>query len=92
MRELRNMVWAAVVGSVSLPIVIAVTLGLGLLLNALGDEPGWRWCGRIAAVVGVLWVVMVVVTAVGGAVLAMIPHLPRGQRRRDRVESQDAAE
>ena len=76
----------------SLPIVIAVTLGLGLLLNALGDEQGWRWCGRLATLVGAVWVVMVVITSVGGAVLAMIPHAPRGQRRRDRVASRDAAE
>lgn len=81
MRQLRGLVWAAIVGAVALPAMLAVTLGLGLLLEALGDETGWQWCARIALAIAAFWVVAVAATAVGGAILAVTvqpkPWMPR---------------
>ena len=77
MREVRGLLWAALVASVALPVFVMVMLGLGLLLESLGDADGWRWCGRIALAAGAVWVVAVVFTAIGGAVAALASPPPR---------------
>lgn len=71
MHDLRGVLWAALVATVSLPIVIGVVLGLGLLLEALGDDVGWHWCRRLALVAGVGWTVAVIGTTVCSAVMAL---------------------
>lgn len=71
MRDVRGVLWAALVATVSLPIVLGVVLGLGLLLEALGDSVGWHWCRRLALVVGAAWAVAIIGTTVCSAVLSL---------------------
>lgn len=67
---LRRMLLAGVASSLLLPIVLAVVIGLGVLLRAVGDHAGGMVCGRAALVVGVVWLVAVITTAVAsGATL-----------------------
>lgn len=67
---IRRLLLAGVAGSVLLPIVLAVVIGLGVLLQAVGDVAGGRVCGRAALVVGVCWLVAIITTAVAsGAAL-----------------------
>lgn len=92
MRELRGLVWTAIVGAVALPAMLAVTLGLGLLLEALGDDAGWRWCARISLAIGAFWVVAVAATAVGGAILAVTAQAKPRMARSDLPRPRDTAE
>ena len=71
MRDVRGVLWAALVATVSLPIVLGVVLGLGLLLEALGDSGGWYWCRRLALVVGAAWAFAIIGTTVCSAVLSL---------------------
>lgn len=71
MRDIRGVLWAALVATVSLPIVIGVVLGLGLLLESLGDAVGWHWCRRLALVAGAGWTVAIIGTTVCSAVMAL---------------------
>ena len=73
---IRQMLLAGVACSLLLPIVLAVVIGLGVLLRAVGDVAGGVVCGRIALVVGAAWLVAVVTTAVasGAALLDERPH------------------
>lgn len=67
---IRRLLVAGVIGSVLLPIVLAVVIGLGVLLQAVGDATGGRVCGRAALAVGVCWLVAIITTAVAsGAAL-----------------------
>lgn len=67
---IRRLLLAGVACSVLLPIVLAVVIGLGVLLQAVGDGAGGRVCGRAALVVGVCWLVAIITTAVAsGAAL-----------------------
>jgi len=67
---IRRMLLAGVASALLLPIVLAVVIGLGVLLRAVGDGAGGVACGRIALVVGAGWVVAVITTAVAsGAAL-----------------------
>ena len=74
------------VATLLLPIVLAVVLGLGSLLSAVGDESGARACGRVALVAGAAWLVAVAVTtAVSAVALLERPADPRrGRRKRSR--------
>lgn len=74
------------VATLLLPVVLAVLLGLGSLLNAVGDEAGSRACGRVALAAGVAWLVAVVATTAVSAValLERPPVPPRGRRQRGR--------
>lgn len=71
MREVRRLLVTALVMSVVLPVFITVVLGLGLLLDSLGDTEGWRWCGRLSMAAAAVWVVAVVSMAIGGAVATL---------------------
>lgn len=71
MRDIRGVLWAALVATVSLPIVIGVVLGLGLLLESLGDDVGWHWCRRLALVAGAAWTVAIIGTTVCSAVMSL---------------------
>lgn len=85
MRDVRGVLWAALVATVGLPIVFGVAIGLGLLLEALGDDLGWQWCRRLAMLVGAAWAVAVVATTVCSAVLSLagLPGPPASRRPRD---------
>jgi len=71
MRDIQGVLWAALVATVSLPIVIGVVLGLGLLLESLGDTVGWQWCRRLALVAGAGWTVAIIGTTVCSAVMTL---------------------
>lgn len=89
-RVLRRLLVAGLVGTVLLPVFIAIVAGLGGLLGALGDGPAARACGWIALVTGAVWLAMTVATTVlsAAAVLAgpTRERRPRRRRRRDRRE------
>lgn len=71
------MLLAGVACSLLLPIVLAVVIGLGVLLRAVGDGVGSAVCGRLALVVGAGWLVAVITTAVAsGAALLDDRTLP----------------
>lgn len=72
-----------VVATLLLPVVLAVVLGLGSLLGAVGDESGARACGRVALAAAVVWLVAVVATTAISAVAVLErPEPPRPIRRR----------
>jgi len=67
---IRRLLLAGVIGSLLLPIVVAVVIGLGVLLQAVGDKAASAVCGRAALIAGVCWLVALVTTAVAsGAAL-----------------------
>jgi hypothetical protein len=61
----------AVVAALLMPIVLGVVLGLAALLAALGDAPAAILCRRIGLVVGVLWLVSVIATAISSGLVAI---------------------
>lgn len=66
------------VATLLLPVVLAVVLGLGGLLAAVGDESGARACRRVALAAGVVWLVAVVATTAASAVAVLErPEPPR---------------
>jgi len=72
-----------VAATLLLPVVLAVVLGLGSLLHAVGDESGARACGRVALAAGAVWLVAVVATtAVSAVALLERTDLPRHDRRK----------
>jgi hypothetical protein len=90
-RVLRQLLIAGLVGTVLLPVFIAIVAGLGGLLGALGDGPAARACGWIAVVTGAVWLATTVATTMlsAAAVLAgpiREPRPPRRPRRRARRE------
>ena len=67
---IRRLLLAGVAGSLLLPIVVAVVTGLGVLLEAVGDDAAATVCGRVALIAGVVWLVALIMTAVAsGAAL-----------------------
>jgi hypothetical protein len=70
--------------------VLAVVLGLGGLLGAVGDAAGAKACSRMALVAGAAWLVAIVVTTATTA-LALLDQPPpprrlnRRRRRRERL-------
>lgn len=81
----RGLAWC-VVAILLVPLVIAVVLGLGALLAALGDAAAAAVCGRIALGLGVVLVTAIAATTAvtALAVLAPPPRRPRKRRRRGR--------
>jgi membrane protein implicated in regulation of membrane protease activity len=81
----RALSWG-IVSSLLLPILTLVVIGLGALLSALGDALGARFCGRVALLVAVIWLLAVVATAVlaGIATLAAEEGRRGGGPRRHR--------
>lgn len=72
-----------VAATLLLPVVLAVVLGLGSLLGAVGDESGAWACGRVALATGVAWLVAVVATtAVSAVALLERTDLPQRDRRK----------
>jgi hypothetical protein len=72
MREIlrRLLVWG-VVSTLLLPVVLAVVLGLGALLGALGDVAGAAACGRLGLVVGGAWIVALAATSAASGIAVL---------------------
>jgi Ni/Co efflux regulator RcnB len=64
----RPLAWC-LAATILLPAVLALLLGLGRLLAALGDVSGATACDRIALLAAVLWAVSVVATTIVNAAL-----------------------
>ncbi len=73
---IRRMLLAGVACSLLLPIVLAVVIGLGVLLRAVGDVAGGVVCGRLALVVGAGWLVAVITTAVASGAALLDDRTP----------------
>lgn len=84
----RGLAWCFV-AIVLVPLALAVVLGLGGLLAALGDEAGAAVCGRVALVLGVLLVVVAVATTAANALAFLLPRRRRRRRRRRRPAPPD---
>ncbi|MEI7861197.1 MAG: hypothetical protein WCJ21_01145 [Planctomycetota bacterium] len=78
---LRRILRWSVVGSVLLPVVLSIVVGLGWLLRSLGDPAGASFSGRLALALGASWLLAVIVAAVAGAVMTLIGG-ERGRRWR----------
>ena len=87
--RLRGPLGWAVAGTLLLPVVLSLVLGLAGLLVGLGDTSAARVCLRLALVVGVLWAVSLAATTVLNAltIMARPPRrrCGRGGRRRRRM-------
>jgi len=81
-RTFRRVLSLSLAAMLLAPIVIAVTLGTAALLHAVGDATAAACCRWIAVAIGLLWVVMLVVTAACTAALNLTEG--RGGRRRGR--------
>jgi hypothetical protein len=79
------------VATLLLPVVLAVVLGLGSLLGAVGDQSGARACGRVALAAGAVWLVaLVATTTVSAMALLERSDLPQhGRRKRGRRPGRD---
>jgi len=81
--RLRGPLGWAVAGTLLLPVVLSLVLGLAGLLAGLGDASAALVCRRLALVVGVLWAVALAATTVLNALFIMArPARRRGRRRR----------
>lgn len=76
--RLRGPLGWAVAGTLLLPVVLSLVLGLAGLLAGLGDTVAAVVCQRLALVVGVLWAVALTATTVLNALAIMV----RPPRRR----------
>lgn len=84
--DLRRALTGCVATILLLPLLIAVVVGLGALLGALGDAAAAAVCGRVALALGALLVTAIgAATAVNAlALLAPPPHRRPGRRVRRR--------
>lgn len=69
--SLRRLLLWTVLLSVLLPVALAVIVGLGALLAAVGDEAGAAACGRVCLVVGAGWLMALAGTATATGILAV---------------------
>jgi hypothetical protein len=75
----RFLLWCVMM-SLLLPIALAVIVGLGALLAAVGDQAGAAACGRVCLVIGVGWIVAVAGTATAAGILVVEgPRSPAGR-------------
>jgi hypothetical protein len=79
-RSLRRWLVSSLAGMLLLPILLAVTLGTAGLLAAVGDATAAAVCRWVALGLGMLWVVAVVATAAGAALIALTRHDERWRR------------
>lgn len=86
MQRIRSLLTWGVALSVLLPVVLALVVGLGGLLHALGDHAGSIGCGRVALGLGVLWASAVAATAIGSGLLVL--DLPRDDAAADATTAQ----
>jgi membrane protein implicated in regulation of membrane protease activity len=85
--RLRGPLGWSVAGSLLLPVVLSLVLGLAGLLAGLGDTAAALVCQRLALAIGLCWAVAVAATTVLNAfILLTRPPRPRcGGRRRRRM-------
>jgi hypothetical protein len=75
----RFLLWCVMM-SLLLPVALAVIVGLGALLAAVGDEAGAAACGRVCLVIGAGWIVAVAGTATAAGILVVEgPRSPAGR-------------
>jgi hypothetical protein len=86
----RGLTWC-VVAILLGPLLIAVVLGLGALLTALGDTAAAAVCGRVALVLGVMLRTGVGATTADTALAMLAPPPRRRPKRRRRRPMDDAA-
>ena len=93
-RSLRGGLIVSLASVVLLPIALAVTLGAGGLLAAVGDQTAAAVCRWVGLALGILWVVSVVATAAGSAAVTLAAqtqtrprprHKPQRWSRRQRL-------
>lgn len=82
--ELRRFLSWGVIAAVLLPVVLAIVIGLGGLLSSLGDDYGGAVCRRAALVVGALWIVSIVATALTSSILVLEASATDGNGAGDR--------
>ena len=75
----RFLLWAVLL-SLLLPVALAVIVGLGALLSAVGDRAGAVACGRVCLVIGAGWLMAVVGTATVAGMLALDGASPGSAR------------
>lgn len=75
---------AGLVGTLVLPVFIALLGGLGALLRSLDDAVAARACGWLAVAVGVVWLGSVVATTALSAMAVLVGKQPRERSRRPR--------
>lgn len=83
-REMKKSLAYGLVAMLILPVVLAIVLGLGGLLSALGDAAGAAFCVRTGLVLAVLWLTSIVATVAATAVVQMSQGAGRGPRHRRR--------
>jgi len=84
---LRRFLLRAVLLTLLLPVALAVVVGLGALLSAVGDRAGAVACGRVCLVVGAAWLMALAGTATVAGLLAIDgPPPPGPPHDRDRGE------
>jgi hypothetical protein len=82
----RGLAWG-LVATLLMPVMVAVVLGLGGLLAAVGDAGGALACSRLGIVLGALWITAVVATVAVNAAATHVappPRPPAGRPRRRR--------
>jgi hypothetical protein len=68
---LVRLLTGSVITALLTPIVLGVVLGLAALLGALGDAAAAGLCRRVGLVVGVVWLVSVIATAITSGIVAV---------------------
>lgn len=87
-REMRKSLAYGLVAMLLLPVMLAIVLGLGGLLSALGDGSGAAICLRAGLVIAVLWLTSIVATVAGTTVVQLSQgpgRRPERMRRRRRA-------
>ena len=80
-REIRKSLAFGLGAMLLLPVVLAIVLGLGGLLSALGDAPGATFCLRAGLFIAVLWLTSIVATVAVTAVVQVSGEAGRKPRR-----------
>ncbi len=70
-RDLRKLLFGCLLGLVGIPILLAVTVGIGGLLAAVDDPLAAAVCNRVAIVLGGLWVSVAMVALIAAAVAVL---------------------
>lgn len=89
----RGLTWG-LAATLLLPMVLVVTLGIGGLLAAVGDDAAATACRWVALPLGVLWVAAIAATTALSAAshLAPPPRRPARRHRRRRPEQRPRGE
>jgi hypothetical protein len=75
--------------AIALPILICLTVGLGHLLTALGDEEGSLTVGRVNLVLAVLWVFDVLLLIIALAIGSLVHDAAHDGETSDKVSERE---